>query len=352
MPEGPEVKLLVETIRPNVVGRKIIRANIVSGKYLTKHKITNWEFLLSKLPLTILELGCHGKFIYFKLDEGISCGIGLGLVGTFKFTHNEKHNRIQLVLDDGQTLYYDDFRNFGNWTVYQSQSELDYKLNHLGVDIMSLGPESQSEIHRIYTQYRDHNICKILMNQEILSGIGVYLKSEALNNQKIYPLANIGDLTFEQFNSLLFAARQIAILSYNYQKNKGIDYRSNKTENSDKRERLFRVYDQKTCPEGFAVVKTETPDNRMTSWIPQTQTIGLTSPLTSIIPTVTNITPATDMTTVFVNPPTVPPTTISKPTVFVNPTVIAPTVPIVRPTVPINSTVLVSKTDLKSEISG
>lgn len=273
MPESPEVKLLIESIRPHIIGQAILNAQVISGKYITKQKIKNWGHLQDHLPLKIIEVGTHGKFIYFRLEKDVAIGVGLGMVGTFKFTLNEKHNRIRLGLGNRMTLYYDDYRNFGNWEVFTSWAQLNKKISKLGLDLLSEYPLNLLEINRIYTHHRHQNICQVLMNQDLISGIGVWIKCEALYREKICPLINVGDLTPEQFTSLILSAREIAQLAYNYQKGRGIDYRGYNGSGSDKRRDLLLVYDQKTDPNGYSVVKIQTPDKRTTSYVPEVQTI-------------------------------------------------------------------------------
>lgn len=262
MPEAPEVKLLIESISSHIIGRQILAAQIVSGKYLTKQKIVNWEVLQSRLPLKIMDIGTHGKFIYFRLDKDLAIGVGLGMVGTFQFTLNEKHNRLRLFLDNGLTLYYDDYRNFGNWKVFTSWQQLDAKISELGIDLLSEDQLDSLAIKRIYNQYNRQNICKVLMNQDLFSGIGNYIKTEALYHEKIHPLVNVGDLTTEQFTKLIFAANKIARESYDYQKIENIGYRDPRSQN------LFNIYGKATDPNGHIVVKIHTPDNRTTSYVP------------------------------------------------------------------------------------
>ena len=284
MPESPEVKLLTETIRQHLIGHQIVGAQIINGKYLTKQKVPNWELFTSNLPLTILEIGSHGKFIYFRLDRGLSIGIGLGMVGTFNFMVSDKQNKIRLQLDNGQTLCYDDYRNFGNWVVFANQTELDAKLRKLGPNILSDQPLDLQTVQAIYSRYNGQNICKVIMAQDIISGIGVYIKSEALYREKVNPMATLGSLGLEKFLSILQTARQFAIESYNLQRDSGISYRGYAVSSGDKdympiskSKTLFLVYEQKYDPNGFLVQKIKTPDGRNTSYVPQIQIEGAVS---------------------------------------------------------------------------
>ena len=277
MPEAPEVKLSIERIAPHLVDREIICAEIVSGKYLARHKIANWNHLLSNLPLKILEINCHGKFIYLRLSKDIAIGIGLGMVGSLGFSLNPKHNRVRLTLDNGTTLYYDDYRNFGNWVVFTSWTELDNKLSSLGIDLIADTPPNHDEMRSIYTRYGHQNICKVLMNQSLFSGPGNYLKAEALYAEKVHPMINVGHLTLEEFTRVILAARDVALMSLDFQREEGLSYRGyagdarSKDKIKNKSEIILMVYGRKVDDAGRRVVKIATPDGRMTSYVPEVQ---------------------------------------------------------------------------------
>ena len=52
MPEGPEVRLVTDGLAKKIVGHKIVRAEILSGRY-SKKPPEGWDLLQSSLPLDV-----------------------------------------------------------------------------------------------------------------------------------------------------------------------------------------------------------------------------------------------------------------------------------------------------------
>jgi formamidopyrimidine-DNA glycosylase len=61
LPEGPEVKVITDGLRSNLLGKKITGAKILSGRY-SKSEPEGWSFLVT--PGVVTEVTCKCKFIY------------------------------------------------------------------------------------------------------------------------------------------------------------------------------------------------------------------------------------------------------------------------------------------------
>lgn len=270
MPEGPEVKLLSETISKGLLLKKIQQVKIWGGKYAESKQIPNLSQLIESLPLNVMEIGCKGKFVHIKLENEMSIGIHFGMTGTVHYQPNPK-TQIQLICQDQTTLCYDDQRRFGNWHVFINIKELNTKLSKIGHDILTELP-IDSEIVRKFRLKNNWNICKFLMDQSFFSGIGNYIKSESLYQQSIHPLAIIQNLTDSELIQLYKTCHQIATKSYQLQGSTFISYRNNGE--SGKYQQLFQIYGKKLDPDNNPVKKIKTPDNRMTSYVVIRQTHG------------------------------------------------------------------------------
>lgn len=264
MPEAPEVKLMTRSMS-QLVNQTIVEAKILNGKYLNK-SIPNWDKLL--FPLTIKSVGSKGKLSYLLFTNGMAITIGFGMTGKIHFQPDNK-NHIQLICQNGMIMCFDDYRRFGNWNVYLSEIELQKKLDQLGIDLLETLPEA-SVIIKTLRQYNRWNICKCLMNQEIFSGIGNYIKCESLYREKIDPLAKVCDLTDQMLVGLLTTCHLFALQSYQLQLDGDIEYRKATSQTGDI---LFHVYGRTIDPYGNQVKKIKTPDGRMTSYVPKLQTL-------------------------------------------------------------------------------
>src|SRR5580698_3478776 len=109
MPELPEVETVVRTLRPAIVGRRILNAEFTGLRVLigSARKTAN---ALSGRKIAAVER--HGKFISIRLDRGYLV-IHLGMTGKLLVdAEPTKWTHAVFTLDRG-VLHYDDQRQFG-----------------------------------------------------------------------------------------------------------------------------------------------------------------------------------------------------------------------------------------------
>ena len=147
----------------------------------------------------ILEWNCKGKFMYVLLDDGDrghtepdfqrSIWISLGMSGLFvsEAAHklDNRHARWYMELLDLDSLnkkciYYHEQRNFGTLRFSLSREALAEKLQSLGPDLLCENTTTNDFINIISAQRPQTNICKFLLDQSKISGIGNYILAEGL----------------------------------------------------------------------------------------------------------------------------------------------------------------------------
>ena len=264
MPEGPEVKLFVDKIKTHFINKKLSGINVLSGRYLKK-PIENLSSIINK---NLDEISCKGKFIWFNF-EGIIAFNTLGMTGSWG-KNKQKHARIEMSFQDGSKLYFTDIRNFGTFQI-KSKEDLYKKLKSIGPDMLSNPPSNFSEIMR---KYNHKNICEVLMNQKIISGVGNYIKAECLWFSKINPNAKIENLKDNDLKTLEKAILFVMKRSYSSLGASFKTYYTFEGEKGSATER-FAVYNKKIDICGNVVLKEETKDKRVTHWSPKRQTIGI-----------------------------------------------------------------------------
>jgi len=210
MPEGPEVRTLVDQLQGGV-GRRLVDVRFVSGRYVSNGKPNGFAEFAATMTPPIAQAGdesvdiiqswqAKGKFSYILLDQGgkpnpftgdpaleeddfqRSIWITLGMTGKFVseqvHAQNSAHGRWYLEVLDVATgkktkLHYHDTRNFGTLKFCLSKTELEKKLDSLGADI--LDPQSTTE--KVYLQIvarkrnPEMNICKFLMDQSVSEAV-------------------------------------------------------------------------------------------------------------------------------------------------------------------------------------
>jgi formamidopyrimidine-DNA glycosylase len=263
MPEGPEVKQFVDNLNHNFRYYMIKSVNILSGRY-TKKPINNINLLVGK---EIKSFNCKGKFIWLDLDDVIVFNT-LGMTGNWS-RKKSKHSRIEFNFYENDTLYFNDIRNFGTFQV-KTRSDLEKKLKSIGPDMLSNPPDNFVSLMR---KKNNKNICEVLMNQKVISGVGNYIKAESLWYSRINPHAMIKDLTDENLDILDKAIRFVINKSYDEQ---GASIQSYYTFDGDNGNAAqgFVVYGRQKDYNGHKVIKEETLDKRTTHWVKERQTIG------------------------------------------------------------------------------
>lgn len=270
MPEIAEVHLNSDLIlKPNLLGQSLKQIDILSGKYANK-KPPHFNQFVSQLPSKIVNIGNRGKFIWLELSNGWNVGIGFGMTGRFTLDDERNHNRIRLENDQGDEIYYNDMRNFGNWYFWNGRTELNKKLKTLGLDFLLQPKATRKEINDLFKtrkKFLNWDISKALMSQEILAGVGNYLRAEGLYQTKIYPYAKVKDLSDQVLHQLYKNLVKIAQQAYRIQK-------SNFLENApyEDFQQYMKIYNKKHDPDGNPV--TRTAGTRTTWWVKSVQTIG------------------------------------------------------------------------------
>ena len=265
MPEGPECKLTVEYLNKVLKGRNILDWVFSGGRYTEKYP-KGFKKFHSSLPLKVLEVCCKGKFIYFILEDkkGEKHYILHSLMMTGRWQKDyDKYCKWFLELNNDQTIWFRDTRNFATLIFTKKIDILQEKINKLGPDILTKNFELPV-FKELINKYPNRNITSFMMDQEVISGCGNYIKAEVLYYACISPLRKVCELTPREVELLYEGLIVIPRISYNY---KGLSIRDYSDPNGKKgyyQEKL-KVYGKKNFK------RTKTPDGRITYWDPKKQ---------------------------------------------------------------------------------
>lgn len=272
MPEGPEVKVIVNQLNSLIKGKVLIDFIIHSGRY-SKKKPDNLDNFIKVMKDNgkINGVFCKGKFIWFELDNGWYIFNTLGMSGGWKVEKKEKNFHWQLKFKNLKDIWFTDIRNFGTLKFTNNKEDLDKKLKDLGVDIFTKD-FTYDNFEKIIKSKRvsEKTLPEVLMNQKKISGIGNYLKSEILYASKISPYRLIKNLNNNEIKILYDNVKKISIDSYKRGGASPREY-SNVYDVDGKYTQLLKVYNQKKDPFGNTVKREETKDKRTTHWIPSIQ---------------------------------------------------------------------------------
>jgi len=268
MPEGPECRQISIQLAKRVSNRKLIDIKILGGRYEKHGAPTGFEKIMEWTPIGIQGAGVHGKFLFFLLDGEWSIWSTLGMTGSWANEKNELHSRVEFVLNDG-SVFFTDSRNFGTLKFVRGKQQLIDKLESLGPDLLAEEIDDFKFAEHLMRK-KTKTIAQALMDQSVVSGIGNYVKAEALYNAKISPHRLISDLDVYEISILNTSIRNVLVESF---ESGGATIKTYADMNGKigKFSQQFAVYGQQSDPIGNDVVKEKTKDGRMTHWVPSVQ---------------------------------------------------------------------------------
>lgn len=209
MPELPEVETTVKSL--NILkNKKVTNLHIYTKKlrYLVpqiklkkiiKNKLTNIKRI--------------AKYVVLDFNNSYSVIIHLGMSGRLKILRNNtfkrsKHDHISLKFSNNSYLLFNDPRKFGFIDIIEQDKigTLKY-INKLGIDALDQKLSADYLYKRI--QKSEVLIKQILLNQDIVAGIGNIYASEILFDAKISPLKKGKELNKYQIGTILISIRKI-----------------------------------------------------------------------------------------------------------------------------------------------
>jgi len=222
---------------------------------------------VSNFPLKIVGAGTHGKFIFVILEKEYSLWSTLGMTGNWS-TEKTKHTRLTLKLDDGE-IYFNDQRNFGTIKLVRGKYQLIEKLQSFGPDLLTQDT-SDDEFINCLRKKDKWPICKTLMDQSVVAGVGNYIKSDCLWLSRISPHAKVQDISNERLVVLKNAITQIMKESLRMGGASMQNYMSFEGKKGLYTQK-FLAYSRDCDNDGNKLIREKTPDGRTTYWCPEIQ---------------------------------------------------------------------------------
>lgn len=263
MPESPECRRTAEELNDLLCGKQLTDIAVRSGRYHRHDEPDGLSKLKTCFPVRVEKVDVKGKFIWFELSNGVSIWNTLGMSGRWTLD-STKHSHVSFQADD-TTIYFDDVRNFGTLKVCFDGKELKKKLKSLGPDILDAKTTLEDLDERLkLDKLKKKTIVEALMNQTIISGVGNYIKAEALFEARISPHRLCKSLSEDDRRRICEAVVSIAKQSYD---SCGVSIRDYISPTGNKGTFKLKVYGKT----GKGVVSEATNDGRTTYWMPEIQ---------------------------------------------------------------------------------
>lgn len=193
MPELPEVETLCRQLKRKIIGKKIIKYKVFDNKLTAAKNIKGKK---------IINVERRGKTIVIALDDGRSILIHLRMTGRLLWQINAvvpKYARWKMTMNDGEVFLVDP-RRFATVKVSPTTAK-----------------ESDREIFGAFDLQkfverhgrRKTRIKSLIMDQNVMSGIGNIYACEILHRAGIHPAREAATLTRDDWNRIFAQARSV-----------------------------------------------------------------------------------------------------------------------------------------------
>jgi formamidopyrimidine-DNA glycosylase len=206
MPELPEVETTRLGLLPRLQGRTLKRI-VVRNPHLRWPVPADLEARLA--GQTLNQLDRRGKYLLFDFGSATQI-VHLGMSGSLRFAGTDEppalHDHVDWLFDDGATLRLRDPRRFGAvlWTDDVSRHPL---LVHLGPEPLTPGFDA-AYLHA-ECQRRKAAIKQVIMDAQVVVGVGNIYASESLFHAGIRPATSARRLSRSACERLAAAIRQV-----------------------------------------------------------------------------------------------------------------------------------------------
>jgi formamidopyrimidine-DNA glycosylase len=238
VPELPEVESITRRLRPLLVGHTI------DGVAILHKEIWRGQVGADQLShRAIVRVRRHGKSILVELDPPMWLAIRLGMTGQClvvpRGESRPPHTHVVFTVS-GQPweLLYRDPRRFGRWGAALSLKALD-----LGPDALALRRDTWERI----VDSRRGMLRPLLMNQQIIAGLGNIYTNEALFAARLHPRQETSALDDGQRETLYRAIKSTLRTGIRWGGSTIRDYRAPDGSRGRFQER-FRVYGRAGLP--------------------------------------------------------------------------------------------------------
>ena len=266
MPEGPECRRIAVALAEAWSNKTLKKITIESGRFLKKEP-SGLDLFQHNLPTTIVGCGVHGKFIYAICSNEIFVWFTLGMTGGFS-NEQSNYSRVRFDFIDSAT-WFEDQRNFGTIKFVKGRHKMIEKLESLGPDMLA---EDVLDTKFCWQLRRkpEWPLCKVLMDQSIVAGIGNYIKSDSLWLARLAPNRLVKDCSDAELAILNRSVKSVMRESFS-QGGATIKNFKNLDGTPGGYGTKFLVYNKKEDLDGNPVIKEQTADGRASWWCPSVQ---------------------------------------------------------------------------------
>ncbi|PWT93255.1 MAG: formamidopyrimidine-DNA glycosylase [Blastocatellia bacterium] len=273
MPELPEVEHVVRALRPAIVGRRILAAELKLKR--TAPDISRPAFNRLLKDALITAVGRRGKYILIEFESGQMLTTHLRMTGKFvALTPDDSlppYAHVIFYLDDERRLVFCDMRQFGRMRIVPNPSKLPKELLALAPE--PLAPEFSEEYFLSTVRKSHRSLKQLLLDQTRVLGLGNIYASEALFLAGVSPMKDASTLSKPRARKLYQAIRDVLQEAIDSGSTLQIDLADGNGSYFGSSERFWRVYEHEgePCVRCRAQIKRVVQSGRSTYYCPRCQ---------------------------------------------------------------------------------
>ena len=217
MPELPEVETIRRGLEKRILNKKIVQVKVLEKKSF----IGEAEEVLGR---KIEKLGRRGKALIIELSGGESFLIHLRMTGQLIYIGRErfagghpnesfveelpnKQTRVIIEFSDGAKLFFNDQRKFGFIKVVKTEKiEEEAFIRKLGKEPWEITVE---EFYEKLKRHKNSAIKAVILDQEVIAGLGNIYADEALYFSGIRPTRKAGEISKLEAKRLILGAKTV-----------------------------------------------------------------------------------------------------------------------------------------------
>jgi formamidopyrimidine-DNA glycosylase len=208
MPELPDVETFKNVLTRNALRKRIARVVVSDKRILGKLAVQTFGSRLQGASL--VEAQRCGKHLLARIDHGGWLTLHFGMNGALHFVPKSEQEppftRVRLDFADGNALTYTNKRMIGRVGLVDSADEF-IAAEKLGPD--ALDPRFDLSAFNAAVLGTKRDVKSVLMDQEIVAGIGNIYSDEILFQARINPAARMDALTPSDLKKLFATMREV-----------------------------------------------------------------------------------------------------------------------------------------------
>jgi len=206
MPELPEVETTRRGLLPALKDHRIVDVVVRNARL---RWLVDGDFASRLRGQMIIDVERRAKYLLIKLGEGFVVW-HLGMSGSLRIVPAHvpmrPHDHIDVLLDDGRVLRFNDPRRFG--CVFWTNEPLQHKL------LKRLGPEplnDEFDVAYLAAKAKGRSVAikQFIMNANIVVGVGNIYASEALFHAGIRPRRAAGRIKRDELAKLVKSIKKV-----------------------------------------------------------------------------------------------------------------------------------------------